>query len=190
MKIILGSTNQSKKNSISIALESLGIYDYEIECIAVPSNVSSKPLNDDTLKGARNRNRNLLEYLYKNSINFDFVISIEGGYEKIDERYFIVTYASILDHNVCEYLGKSIGLEITPTMFEWVKNGNSLNKVIESIVEDENNKKKNGISGYLTNGLYKRDLFDSSAVQSAFIKMNNSEIYKNLDREIKKLIKC
>lgn len=46
MKIILGSTNQSKQNSISIALESLGIHDYEIELIAFPSNVSSKPLNN------------------------------------------------------------------------------------------------------------------------------------------------
>lgn len=190
MKIILGSINQSKKNSISIALESLGIYNYEIECLAVPSNVSSKPLNNDTLKGARNRNQNLLEHLYKNGINFDFIISIEGGYEEIDEKYFIVTYASILNHNGCEYLGKSIGLEITPAMYEWVKNGNSLNKVIESIVGSENNKKKKGITGYLTNGLYKRDLFDSGAVQSALIKMNTSEIYENLDKEIKKLIRC
>ena len=189
MKIILGSTNLSKKNSISIALESLAIYDYEIQCISVSSDVSSKPLNNDTLKGAMNRNQNLLEYLYKNSIDFDLVISIEGGYEEIDEKYFIVTYASILDPTGCEYIGKSVGLEITPAMFEWVRKGNSLNKVIESIVGNTNNKKKDGISGYLTNGLYKRDVFDSDAVRSALIKMNNSIIYENLENEIKKLIR-
>ena len=190
MKIILGSTNQSKQNSIAIALESLGIDDYEIECISVSSDVSSKPLDDDTLKGARNRNQNLLQYLDKNSIDFDLVISIEGGYEEICDKYFIVTYASIVDHKRCEYLGKSIGLEITPAMFEWVRNGNSLNKVIESIIGNDNNKKKNGISGYLTDGLYKRDLFDSGAVQSALIKMNSSVNYDNLEKEINKLIKC
>ncbi|MDO4963351.1 MAG: DUF84 family protein [bacterium] len=68
MKIILGSNNQSKKRSIQLALEFLNINDYEIKCISISSEVSSKPLNADTLKGARNRNNNLLQYLDKEII--------------------------------------------------------------------------------------------------------------------------
>ena len=185
MKVVLGSKNKSKKNSVLIALKSLGIEDCEVECISVPSEVSSKPLNDDTLNGAINRNRNLLKYLNEKCLEFDLIISIEGGYEEIDGKYFIVTYASVIDKSYCEYLGKSIGLEITKTMFEWVKNGNSLNEVIELIIKDENNKKKNGITGYLTDGLYKRDLFDSTAVHSALIQMNNIPKYNLLDKAIK-----
>lgn len=189
MKIILGSKNQSKKRSIQLALESLNIKDYEIECISAASDISSKPLNNDTLKGARNRNQNLLQYLDKNNIPFDLLISIEGGYEEVDGKYFIVSYASIVDKSFYEYIGKSIGLEITKTMFEWVQNANSLNKVIETIINDEENKKNNGISGYLSDGLYRRDVFDSSAVQSALIKMYNSLKYATLDEEIRKLIR-
>lgn len=189
MKIILGSKNQSKKRSIQLSLESLNIKDYEIECISVASSVSSKPLNDDILKGARNRNQNLLQYLDKNNIPYDLLISIEGGYEEIDGRYFLVTYASIKDSSFFEYIGKSIGLEITKTMFEWVQNGHSLNEVIETIINNEENKKNNGISGYLSDGLYRRDVFDSYAVQSALIKMNNALNYATLDEKIKKLIR-
>ena len=59
MKIILGSNNISKKNSIILALNELNITDYEIICVGIDSNVSSKPINDETLVGALNRNYNL-----------------------------------------------------------------------------------------------------------------------------------
>lgn len=186
MKIILGSQNISKYNSISLAMESLGISDYTIECIPVESNVSSKPLNDDILQGARNRNNNLIIYLTENGIKYDCVISIEGGYEEIDGKFFIVTYASIIDKDNNEFLGKSVGLEITKSMFEWVKKGNSLNKVIEEIIGNNNNKKCNGISGFLTEGFYKRDMFDSGAVQSALLHMINAPVYKELNESIKR----
>lgn len=104
---------------ISIALEQLGISDCEIEKINVASDVSSKPVDNDILSGAMNRN--LINYLDKNNKYFDYVIFIEGGYEEINNKYFIVTYASIIDKNNNEYVGKSVGLEITEAMFLWVK---------------------------------------------------------------------
>ena len=57
MKIILGSKNKSKKESIEIALNKLNISDYEIVSVEVPSHVNSKPINDETLLGAHNRNK-------------------------------------------------------------------------------------------------------------------------------------
>lgn len=41
-------------------------------------------------------------------------------------------------------------------MFDYIKNGGSLNKVIEEILGNSNNKQHLGIMGYLTNGLYNR----------------------------------
>ena len=107
MKVILGSTNVSKQRSILIAMKELGIDDVSIELVNVNSLVSSKPINDETLIGARNRNKNLYNYCIENNISFDLLISIEGGYEQIDDAYFIVTYASILDQNGTEFIGKS-----------------------------------------------------------------------------------
>lgn len=185
MKIILGSTNVSKQRSILIAMKELGFDDVSIIPVSVNSQVNSKPINAETLVGARNRNKNLYNYCVENDISFDLLVSIEGGYEKIDNTYFIVTYASILDKNGNEFIGKSNGLQITERMFNYVKDGNSLNKVIENILNNSNNKKDNGITGYLTNGYYRRDVFESSAVIGAMQTLLNSELnYKKLEKKI------
>ena len=134
MKIILGSKNKSKKVAIELALNVLNISDYEIESLEVPSHVSSKPINGEILLGAHNRNQEVMKYCLKNNIAYDLLISIEGGYEQVEDYYFIVTYASILDKEGCEFIGKSQGLQITKNMFEWIKSGQSLNKVIEEMV--------------------------------------------------------
>ena len=63
MKIILGSKNPSKANAIKLAMESIGYNDIKITPIDVPSQVSSKPINEDTLIGAQNRNKNLYKFM-------------------------------------------------------------------------------------------------------------------------------
>lgn len=187
MKVVLGSANVSKQRSILIAMKELGIDDVSIELVNVNSLVSSKPINDETLIGARNRNKNLYNYCIENNISFDLLISIEGGYEQIDDTYFIVTYASILDQNGTEFIGKSNGLQITENMFNYVKEEKSLNKVIEEILNSNLNKKDNGITGYLTNGYYRRDKFESSAVISAMqTLLNFKSNYKKLEKEIQR----
>lgn len=184
MKIVLGSENSSKKQSVILALNELEIFDYEILCINANSMVSSKPINDETLLGASNRNRNLMGYCKDNSIDYDLLISIEGGYEQVDNKYFIVTYASVFNKDGKEFVGKSQGLEITEKMFKWVNNGKSLNEVIEALEGYENNKKKDGISGYLSDSFYKRDKFDSTAVISAIVAMNYEKNYKKLNLKL------
>lgn len=53
IKILLGSENKSKKEAIKIALEEVGINDYEIISVKVDSKVSSKPINEETLIGSK-----------------------------------------------------------------------------------------------------------------------------------------
>ena len=190
MKIILGSKNKSKKKSIEIALNSLNISDYEIESVEVPSHVSSKPINGETLLGAHNRNQEVMRYCLQNKLAYDLLISIEGGYEQVDDYYFIVTYASIIDKEGNEFIGKSQGLQITKNMFRWVKSGKSLNKAIEEIIDNKNNKKGNGISGYLTDGYYYRSIFDSTSIISAYEFMKNSKTsYEKLEKKLELTIK-
>ncbi len=185
MKIFLGSTNVSKQRSILIAMNELGFDNVSVIPVNVNSLVNSKPINDETLIGAKNRNKNLYNYCIENSISFDLLISIEGGYEQIDDTYFIVTYASILDQNGNEFIGKSNGLQITERMFNYIKEEKSLNKVIESILNNSSNKRDNGITGYLTNGYYRRDIFESSAVISAMQSLLNYQLnYQKLEKEI------
>lgn len=186
MKIILGSKNKSKKEAIELAFKKQQIKDFEIQQVEVDSHVSSKPLNEDTIKGAHNRNLEVLKYCLENNINFDLLISIEGGYEQIGSYYFLVTYASIIDKEGQEFIGKSQGLQITESMFEWVRNGKSLNQLIEEIIGTKENKKKNGISGFLTNGAYYRALFDSTAISTALETLKNQDkAYTELEETIK-----
>ena len=58
-------------------------------------------------------------------------------------------------------------------------------RVIESILNNSRNKKGNGITGYLTNGYYRRDVFESSAVISAMqTLLNFKSNYKKLEKKI------
>ncbi len=67
-------------------------------------------------------------------------------------------------------------------MFNYVKNGNSLNKVIEGILGNSSNKKDNGITGYLTNGFYRKDIFESMAVMTAMQSLINYQLnYQELE---------
>lgn len=113
MDIVLGSKNDSKKRSIEIAWTELGITDYTISCIDVPSRVSSKPINEEILLGAQNRNIALINYYQKNQIDYDLLISIEGGYEQIQDKYFIVTYADVFTKDWQRCTGKSQGIQIS-----------------------------------------------------------------------------
>jgi len=83
IKIFLGSKNISKKETIELALKELNINDFKIITVEVDSHVSSKPINEETLIGAQNRNQELFSYCSKNNIDFDLLISIEGGYEQV-----------------------------------------------------------------------------------------------------------
>ena len=56
MNILLGSKNPAKKKAVDMALAKLGIQDYNVTSIDVPSNTSSKPIGYEIIRGAENRN--------------------------------------------------------------------------------------------------------------------------------------
>ena len=190
MKILLGSKNPAKKKAVDMALAKLGIQDYNIISVDVPSNTSSKPIGYEIIRGAENRNLALKEYALENEIDYDYLCSIEGGYS-IDENGlpFIVTYCVSEDKFGKKSTGKSIGIRLSKTMFDYIKNGGSLNKVIEEILGNSNNKQNLGIMGYLTNCLYNREYVDSEAVISAFISFVYSKQREELDEHIKRRIR-
>ena len=186
MKILLGSNNPSKKRALEKALQELNIYDYEINSYDVFSSVSSKPIGYEIIRGADNRNQELKKIAINNNIDYDYLCSIEGGFS-VDENGlpFVVTYCILEDKFGKKSTGKSLGIRISKIMFEFVKKGGSLNKVIELINLENNNKQKLGITGYLTNGLYNREKVDKDAVISSFISFIFSEQKQELEHHIK-----
>lgn len=73
--------NESKKEALELALNTLNISDFVIECLEVPSHVSLRPINGEAVLGAHNRNQEILDYCLKNQVSYDLLISIEDGYE-------------------------------------------------------------------------------------------------------------
>lgn len=185
MIILLGSQNPSKKRALVRALEQLQITDYEILSYDAQSAVNSKPIGYEIIRGADNRNHELKCFAEKENIVYDYLCSIEGGFS-IDENGlpFVVTYCIVEDASGKKSTGKSLGIRLSKTMFDFVKSGGSLNKAIESIITDENNKQKQGITGYLAGSLYNRENVDCDAVTSAFISFVFRERRDKLDRHI------
>lgn len=190
MIILLGSKNPNKKKSLEKALEKLQITEYEIIPYDANSNVSDRPIGSEITKGADNRNQNLKKYAKENNIIYDYLCSIEGGFILNEEGIpFIITYCVIEDIQEQKSIGNSIGLQLSQTMFDYIKKGNSLNKVIESIILDENNKQKQGITGYLSKNIYNREIVDCDAIVSAFIPFIYKEQRDILDKQILTIIK-
>lgn len=185
MIILLGSENPSKKRALKKALEKLQILDCEITSFNAQSNVNSKPIGYEIIRGADNRNQDLKKFAERENIIYDYLCSIEGGFS-IDENGlpFVVTYCIVEDVSGKKSTGKSLGIRLSKTMFDFVRNGGSLNEVIESIISVENNKQKQGITGYLAGGLYDRENVDCDAIISAFISFMFKDQRDALDNHI------
>lgn len=190
MKIMLGSKNPSKYKSVELALKSLGISDYEIFDYSVSSGVHSRPIGYEIIRGADNRNQELKNIAFENGIDYDYLCSIEGGYSTDETGLpFVVTYCVIEDKKGRKSTGKSLGLRLTRTVFDYIRDGNSINDIIRKVTNESVDKKNGGVMGYLTNGLLNRDEVDKDAVISSFISFLYEEPKQLLDDEIKKISK-
>ena len=184
MIILLGSKNPSKKRALEKALKKLNMK-AKIISFDAQSDVNSKPIGYEIIRGADNRNQNLKQLAIQNSIKFDYLCSIEGGFS-VDENGlpFVVTYCIIEDDKGKKSTGKSLGIRITKKMFEFIKQGGSLNNLIEKINGNKNNKQNQGITGYLTDGLYNREDIDSESVISSLIPLIYQEKRELLEQAI------
>lgn len=186
MRILLGSLNPSKKHAVEKALKKLEISDYEIITYDAQPQVNSKPIGYEIIRGAENRNAELKKFARDNNLEYDYLISIEGGFS-LDEvgLPFVVTYAIAENADGQKYTGKSLGISLDNITFDYIKNGGNLNAAVKSIKHIENNKQKAGLTGYLTNGLYNREDVDKDAVVSSLIPFIYSKEREALDEYIK-----
>ena len=78
MKILIGTKNPGKIEGAKQAFEKY-FDNIEIKGIPVSSNVGDQPINEEILRGAKNRVKNLKEYAINNNIEADFYVSSEAG---------------------------------------------------------------------------------------------------------------
>lgn len=174
MKIALGSKSDKKYNALVSSLDLLNINDYIIDCYKVDSNVSDNPINEETLLGAKNRNNNLK----KISNDYDMYVSIEAGFTKEDDNYYVDTYC-VVNYKDNDYIGMSSRLRITDKVFNYVKEGNVLHLLVQRL---QGSHTDDGVVGYLSNGNLKRTEVEVESVVRALEKaLNIDSNYKSLD---------
>ena len=170
----MGTKNPGKIEGAKQAFEKY-FDNVEIEGIPVSSNVGYQPLNEEILKGAKNRVRNLKEYAINNNIEADFYISSEAGITNLLGEWIDINAVVIEDSEGFQSVGTSQGFPIPDKYIDEIKE-TELGKVMDKIFSEKNlGKGKGGISFLTKNEVSRIDL-----TRDAFIMALTSHINENI----------
>lgn len=143
MKILIATKNQGKIEGAMRALETY-FDNVEIEGIAVESNVSEQPVNDEIYNGAKNRVKNLKEYARKNGKEADLYLAIESGITNSLGRWMITNIAVIEDNSDFESYGTSPSFPVPEKLVQDVIDTN-LSEVMDKVfTKDEERHNRGG----------------------------------------------
>ena len=147
----------------------------EIEGIPVSSNVGDQPINEEILKGAKNRVKNLREYALNNNIEADFYVSSEAGITNLLGDWIDINAVVIEDAKGFQSVGTSQGFPIPNKYIDEIKE-TELGKVMDKIFSGkELGKGKVGISLLTKNEVSRIDL-----TRNAFIMALTSHINEDI----------
>lgn len=174
MKIAVGSTNPVKVNAVKRVMNKV-YKNVEVIPLKVESKVSNTPLSDkEMIEGAKNRAYRALE-----KTDSDLAVGMEGGLVKIEDRYFLCGWTVVMDRKGKIGMGGGIGVEIPGWIVNQVKQGKELGKIMDEIRGEKDTKKKDGVVGFLTNGLIPRQKAWEISLIFALTKFLKPEFYEN-----------
>ena len=176
MKILIGTRNPGKIEGARQAFEKY-FDNIEIEGIPVSSNVGDQPINEEILQGAKNRVKNLREYVMKNNIQADFYISSEAGITNMLGEWIDINSVVIEDSKGFQSVGTSQGFPIPDKYIDEIKE-TELGKVMDKIFSgQELGKGKGGISFLTKNKITRIDLTRNAFIM-ALISHINGELWR------------
>ena len=173
MKVLMGTKNPGKIEGAKQAFEEYfdGI---EIEGIAVDSDVSNQPFNDEIFKGATNRVKNLKNYAKSNNIEADFYIASEAGIIDLSGEFVSINSAYIEDKAGLKSLGISQGFPVPEKYIEEIKE-KELSSVMDKLFEGNRLSDGKGGINFLTKGKVSRIELTKNAFIMALTKYINEE---------------
>lgn len=120
MKILMGTKNPGK---IEGARQAFAKYfeDFEIEGIAVKSEVGDQPFNQDIFLGAKNRIKNLKIYAKENKLEADFYIASEAGITDLLGNWIDINAAVIENSEGFQSVGTSQGFPVPEKYMDEIK---------------------------------------------------------------------
>ena len=176
MKILIGTKNPGKIEGAKQAFERY-FDNIEIEGIPVNSDVGDQPIDEEILKGAKNRVKNLKEYAVNNNIEADFYISSEAGITNLLGEWIDINAVVIEDSKGFQSVGTSQGFPIPDKYIDEIKE-TELGKVMDRIFNGkELGKEKGGISFLTKNEVSRIDLTRNAFIM-ALTRHINEDIWK------------
>ncbi len=176
MKILMGTKNPGKIEGAKQAFEK---YFENVEVVGIPvsSNVGNQPINEEIIRGAKNRVKNLREYAIENQIKADFYISSEAGITNLLGEWIDINAVVIEDSKGYQSIGTSQGFPIPDKYINEIKE-TELGKVMDRIFSGkELGKGKGGISFLTKNEVSRIDLTRNAFVM-ALTKHINGEMWR------------
>jgi inosine/xanthosine triphosphatase len=146
---------------------------FEIETVAVSSNVRDQPLSDtETLQGALNRARNAS--LLKP--HAEFWVGIEGGIEDINGELAGFAWVVVLSAKRIGK-GRTAAFILPQKVTDLIRQGLELGEADDRIFQRSNSKQDNGAVGILTADVIDRCALYEQAVIIALIPFKNPAFY-------------
>jgi inosine/xanthosine triphosphatase len=170
-KVLIASRNPVKINATKKAFKEVFSDRFEFKGVSVDSLVSDQPMsNNETLKGATNRLQNIKH------LEADYLVSIEGGVDLLDNNYEAFAWIVISDKNKIGK-AKTASFALPLKISKLIKEGYELGDADDMVFKRSNSKQQNGAVGILTNNLIDRTEYYVHAIILALIPFTNSKLY-------------
>lgn len=163
MKIIVGSENPSKIRAAQMVVDEL-FPGEKVTGRKAPSGVSEQPKSDEeALAGAIKRARFVHE-----KTQADYAIGMEGGLQKIGERWFECGWVAVVNKEDQLGLGSSARFQASGKLIKEILAGKEMGIVIDELTGETDIKEREGAMGVVSAGHVPRDLCYSHGIWFAF----------------------
>lgn len=174
MKILVASKNPVKINSVFNGFERVFKHKtINVEGVSVSSEISDQPMTiTETFTGAKNRVKNIKTQ----SLDFDFIVGIEGGLEVFENQYYAFAWV-IIDNGSKIGKARTASFMLPPKITQLIEQGMELGHADDIVFGQSNSKQKQGSVGILTKELIDRTEYYTPAVILALIPFINDELF-------------
>lgn len=175
MKVAIGTKNPVKIAAVEEAFHKVWPEkEFGFIGVEVASGVSDQPMSDEeSITGATNRAKMALE---KEGAGFG--VGLEGGLQKIGDRWFDCGWIVVLDNKDNKGVGASIKMEVPLKMMKHIHEGIELGKVVDIVFQVENSKHSQGHFGLMTGGTISRKEGYRDGVIAALAAFINPDIFE------------
>lgn len=153
MKVAVGSKNPVKIEAVERAFETVWPKRrWNVVGVEVSSGVSDQPMTDiESIKGATNRAKKSLKKL-----NSEFGVGLEGGLQKLGERWFDCGWVVVVDSTGKVGYGSSVRIEVPSKIMKLINAGKELGDANDIVFKKKNSKQAEGYFGLMTKGAITR----------------------------------